>query len=468
MISVREQIAHLPAEQREKFAGLIRAVPAQFRYGSAFRKTKRKILKARTVPSWGRQERSERLRELLLSAASTEYYGSTAGYEPLTEFAKNNRGEDPFVVLGELPVLTRQALSENTERMIATDPSKVELVASSGTSGNPILFHLDKARGAGEWAYVQTAWHQDTGYDLNDWRLFLRGAVEFDESKDHLVQAATGEVVLRIQALAPERIAEHWKLVTEREIRYIHGYPASIDYMARLLETHLPDDEWRFRIKGILAVSEEYTPSQAATFRRVFPHAEVSNFYGLSERTVFAVMDRDWVFHPEPLYGITEILKEDGTAAQVGERGRIITTGLRLHGQPFLRYDTGDSAEVVSFNEWGDPTFREIKARRGREGLVRADGSLFATTPLNVHGHQFLCVNRFRFRQDEPGKVVLMVEPSASATQEELDEFYATMVSRTRGQVTLGLEIVDRLEVPPNGKRRLVDQNIPGVVTTWA
>ncbi|ROZ62217.1 phenylacetate--CoA ligase family protein [Kocuria soli] len=467
MISAREWIAHLPAEQRERFAALVRAVPASMRYGPVFRRTMREIRKCEAVPSWGRDERAARLRALFTTAVGTTYYGTTAAYAPLREFAADP-DRDPFAVLYRLPVLTREELSANTKDMIAVDPSQVELVASSGTSGDPILFHLEKERGAGEWAYVQNAWHRSTGYELDDWRLFLRGVVEFDESKDHLVQAATGEVVLRIQALGPERIAEHWKLVTDRKIRYLHGYPASLEYMARLLETHLPEDQWRHQIKGVLAVSEEYTPSQAATFRRVFPQANVCNFYGLSERTAFATMDRDWVFHPEPLYGITEILKEDGTPAQVGERGRIVTTGLRLMGHPFLRYDTGDSAEVVGHNKWGEPTFRDIKARRGREGLIRADGSLFPTTSLNVHGHQFLCVNRFRFRQDEPGKVVLMLEPSATATQEELEDFYAAMIRRTKGQVELGLEIVDQLEVPPNGKNRLVDQNIQGVVSTWA
>ncbi|MDO4255470.1 MAG: phenylacetate--CoA ligase family protein [Kocuria sp.] len=468
MMSVRERIAHLPAEQREKFATLVRAIPAPLRYGPVYRKTRQDIRKAETTPFWGQQERRRLLEKVLKAAAQTSYYGKNPDYRALQTFGKNV-DKDPFAVLSELPILTRAALSENTKDMIVPSvASKVELVASSGTSGSPILFHLDKARGASEWGYVQNTWERTTGYQLGEWRLFLRGAVEFDQSADYMVQAATGEVVLRIQALSPERIHEHWKLVTDRKIRYLHGYPASIDYMARLLETHCPDDTWRYQIKGILTVSEEFTVAQAETFGRVFPNAVVSNFYGLSERTVFAPMDGDWVFHPEPLYGVTEVVREDGSAVGVGERGRIVTTGLRLRGHPFVRYDTGDSAEVVGFNVWGDPLFRDIKARRGREGLVRRDGTLFPTTPLNVHGHQFLCVNRFRFRQDEPGKAVLMIEPSAQATRDELDDFYTTMIGRTKDQVELGLEIVDRLQVPPSGKSRLVDQNIPNVATTWA
>ena len=136
--------------------------------------------------------------------------------------------------------------------------------------------------------------------------------------------------------------------------------------------------------------------------------------------------------------------------------------------QPCLRYDTLGSAERTCTDPWGQPTFREIRSRRGREGLIRADGTLFPTTSLNVHGHQFLCVRRFRFRQDEPGRAILQVEPSSTATPAELQEFHEVMRYRTSEQVELDLELVEHLDIPPNGKDRLVDQNVQGIGATWA
>jgi phenylacetate-CoA ligase len=32
----------------------------------------------------------------------------------------------------------------------------------------------------------------------------------------------------------------------------------------------------------------------------------------------------------------------------------------------------------------------------------------------------------------------------------------------------MGFELVEHLEIPPNGKDRIVDQNISGVSGTWA
>lgn len=463
MVSVREYIAHLPVEQREKIAGLARMVPVSMRYGPDFRRTGRDIVKAHAVPSWGREEQARRLGHLLALASDTDYYSTADGYQALKHAAR-----DPHQILRELPILTRQALSENTSRMLTVDADEVELVTSSGTSGDPIVFHLNKARGAGEWAYVHHVWNNRTGYQLNDWRVFLRGAADLPGDADYYVQSLTGEITLRTRALSPEKLVEHWDLIKQHHIRYIHGYPSAMDYLARLLEEHLPTDPWRTQIRGLLTVSEELTRAQATVLNRVFPNAQVANFYGMSERTVFAGMDSNWVFHPEPLYGITEVLREDGSPAQPGQRGRIITTGLRLTGQPFLRYDTGDSAEVVGTDRWGGPTFKDITARRGREGLVRADGSLLATTALNLHGSEFTTVNRFRFRQDQPGQAVLMVEPSASADDQQLQLFLEAMQRRTGDGVRLSLRSVTRLEVPANGKTRLIDQNIAGVTGTWA
>lgn len=461
--SFRERVAHLPAGQRERLAPVVRIIPPSLRYGPVFQRTLRELRKARTVPFWAIEERERRLERLLGAAAGTSYYGHEPGYEALRE-----PGAGAYERLSLLPVLTREALSQNSLRMLTVPEDRVQMTATSGTSGDPILFHLDRERGAAEWAYVFDAWHRAAGYELDDWRLFLRGAADLPGGADHYVQRATGELVLRVQALAPERIREQWGWVRRRRIRYLHGYPSALSYMARLIEEQLPEDDWRLQIRGVLAVSEEFTPGEQETFERVFPNAGISNFYGLSERTCFASLDPDGTFRSEPLYGITELIGEDGQPVETGQRGRIVTTGLMIQGQPFLRYDTGDSAERVGTDAWGQPTFTAIRSRRGREGLIRADGSLFPTTSLNVHGHQFLCIRRFRFRQDEPGKATLRVEPTAEAAADELDDFYQAMRRRTAGQVELGFELVEALEIPPNGKDRLVDQHIEGVAATWA
>lgn len=459
---MRETIAHLPPEQRERIAGFARHVPAGIRFGPVFRQTQREIRKAWTVPSWGREERDRRLQSLLDAAAGTDYYGSAAGYEALHETTV-----PPMERLSRLPILPREAVTEHSSGMLTVPEAQLERVATSGTSGEPIVFWLDRSRGASEWAYVLSAWARRTGYRADDWRLRLRGA-ELPGGADWFVQGSTGEVVLRVQALRPELIRQHWQLASQRGIQYLHGLPSAIAYLARLVETELPDDDWRHRIRGILAVSEELSEAQLEILHRVFPQARVADFYGLSERTAFAVMDDDGDFHPEPLYGVVELVDEQGRAVEVGARGRIITTGLRLTGQPFLRYDTGDSALRTGTDPWGQPIFREIRSRRGREGLICSDGSFLPVSSLGIHGAVALSARRFRFRQSERGRAVLLVEPSSGIADAQVQELHRVVEAAVGDRIELELKVVERLENPANGKERLVDQRIPGVSSTWA
>lgn len=461
-MSLRETIAHLPPEQRERVAGLARHIPAGIRFGPVFRQTQRDIRKAWSVPSWGREERDRRLGRMLDATAGTGYYGSAAGYEAL-----HDRDLPPMQRLQRLPILTRGTLSEHSDRMLTLPERQMEKVSTSGTSGEPIVFWLDRARGASEWAYVLDAWHRATGYQPDDWRFRLRGA-ELPGGAQSFVQGSTSEVVLRVQALSPEGIREQWSLASDRGIRFLHGYPSALAYLARLLETELPEDPWPAEIQGLFTVSEELTAAQVDILKRVFPRARVANFYGLSERTVFALMGDDGVFRSAPLYGVTELLDEQGRAVEVGARGRIITTGLRLSGQPFLRYDTGDSALRVGTDAWGQPTFREIRSRRGREGLISDDGSLLPITAVGIHGTEVLAARRFRFRQSAPGQAEFIVEPASGASDAEVRRLHRAMAAAIGPGIELELTVVEHLEASSNGKERLVEQNIPGAIATWA
>lgn len=464
MTSVREFVAHMPAQQRELLAAPARLLPPRVRYGPVYEATRREILKARTTPWWARRTVDQRLLDTMRTALKARYFANDSWYAPMTAALEGTLTARE--ALQQLPILTRQELSAHYTDMLAVDESQVELSASSGTSGEPILFLLDRNRGAREWAFVVNSWSA-TGYRLGDWRVFFRG-LELPGDRPYFVMGSTGEIVIRIQSIAPETIEQYWRLICARRIRYLHGYPSTLMYVARLLENADFNTSWREEIRGILPVSEQFTPAQEEILRRAFPNAAISVFYGLSEKTVLARMDEDHVYHPYLTYGHVELVDPDGAPVAEGERGRIVSTTLDGRGMPLVRYDTGDSGLLVGHDDAGTPLFRDILARRGREGLVRADGQLFSTTPFNVHGREFQCVYRFKLRQEVPGRATLLVQPAAGASRPELETFHRVMQNRAESQVELELEIVEELPPSANGKFTLLDQRIPDAPTTWA
>lgn len=464
MFSVREFVGHLSPGKREIIAAPARFLPPKFRYGPAYERTEREINKARTVPSWSLQEIDKRLIETMLMAKDAPYYSRAASYNMLDKVLDGSR--KPVEVLKELPILSRADVSQNYREMLAVNEAQVEVSGSSGTSGEPILFFLDRNRGAREWAFIVDAWSK-TGYQLGDWRAFFRGT-DLPNNRSHFAMPSIGELLIRIQSVEAETIDFFWTEITRRKIHYLHGYASALLFVARVLEESSSDTSWRHQIRGLFPASEQFTKGQEEVLRRVFPNAKIAVFYGLSEKTACAWMDDDHVYHSYPTYGYVELVNPDGSHVNPGERGRVVTTSLDGRGQPMLRYDTGDSAEFIRVDKNGSVVFREILSRRGREGLVRTDGELFPTTSFLLHSEDFSCVYRFRIRQEVPGEAVLVVQPSKTATEEAVESFYQAMVRRTQNQVKLDLELVDDLPATVNGKSTLLDQRIPDAPTTWA
>lgn len=464
MISVREFVGHLSPGKREIIAAPARLLPPKFRYGPAYEKTEKEIFKARTVPSWAQREIDSRLEQAMAMASKAPYYSENQDYAVLSRVADGS--VQPREALAQLPVLTRADVSEHYRDMLAVPETRVEVAGSSGSSGEPILFYLDRNRGAREWAFIVNTWSA-TGYRLGDWRAVFRG-IELPNGRPHFAMPSVGEFQVRTQSISAESIGFLWGEIARRKIRYLHGYASALSLVAKFSEDSSEDTSWRFRIRGIFPASEQFTREQAETLRRVFPHAGIAPFYGLSEKTVCARMDDDHVYHSYPTYGYVELVHPDGTLVKEGERGRIVTTTLDGRGQPLLRYDTGDSAEFVGVANNGSVAFKDILSRRGREGLVRSDGRLFPTTSLRGQGEEFSCVYRFRFRQEVPGRAVLVVQPSPTATNRSLRNFYDHMVRRTQNQVELELEVVRELPATVNGKSTLLEQHIPDAPTTWA
>ena len=450
--------------KREIIAAPARFLPPKFRYGPAYEKTEREIRKARTVPSWSQEEIDRRLKQTMSMAMDAPYYRGNESYGVLGTVVDG--ATSPREALAQLPILSRADVSQNYRKMLAVSEANVEVSGSSGTSGEPIIFFLDRNRGAREWAFIVDAW-SGTGYQLGDWRAFFRGT-DLPNHRDLFAMPSIGELRIRIQAVEVETILSLWKEISKRKIKYLHGYASALLFVARVLEEAPGDTSWRHQIRGIFPASEQFTKGQEEVLQRVFPNAEIAVFYGLSEKTACAWMDEEHTYHSYPTYGYVELVNPDGSHVSPGERGRVVSTSLDGRGQPLLRYDTGDSAELVRVDANGSVAFKEILSRRGREGLVRADGELYSTTSFLLHSEDFSCVYRFRIRQEVPGQAVLVVQPSKTATQEALDNFYQTMVRRTENQVSLDLELVADLPPTVNGKSTLLDQRIPDAPTTWA
>jgi phenylacetate-CoA ligase len=189
-------------------------------------------------------------------------------------------------------------------------------------------------------------------------------------------------------------------------------------------------------------------------------------FYGLSEKVAFAVplpKDLD-AFAFEPLYGLTELLDDDGVpVTTAGAIGRIVSTGLLFTGMPFLRYDTGDRAELIALPSAANGyrlTVRGLSPKHGIEYLLSRSNLLIAVKGMisNLQGTAYN-IREFQFYQDTPGEASIRVVPLSPETADFAG--YRSLVNRKMaGELHLTVDVVDAIPMTPRGKRKLVDQRL--------
>jgi len=405
------------------------------------------------------QEAAAKRSELLMEVLCSALLGSEF-YKPYQHLAPRITQQSTYEILKRLPVISRNELSQHPERMIATKLADVDLASTSGSSGKPIRFYLPKNRRSAEWAFMVKAWNQACGYALGDWRALMRG-LEFKDSKPWRVSNAFSELRLSPFHMTHENLLLFQRLIAARSIRYLHGYPSAIDMLARSVIAARDPHKISTLIKAVLLISQPVTQDQRKAIAEAFPSARIVAQYGLTERTAFALerVDEPGVYDVNPMYSTVEVLDDNDRPVAAGQRGRIIGTSHINTAAPIIRYDSGDTATVVSIDgEWpsGRYVLTDIQPRREDSSVVGRDGRQADTAALNLHSTEFSKVAKYQFVQMAPGVVKLLLVPTELSATAVMPTVAKQFASKLGNAFELSFEVRDEVIIPKSGKRRLV------------
>ncbi len=452
-----------PKVLRDAMSPALALLPVSLKYGRTYQGWRADIALSRTDPAFTQQRSTAALQALLTKA----YRGSPFHRERIENALGIKAAPAHFGLedLAALPVLTKDELRKAGEAALAVPAATLDRASTSGSSGMPLLFWLDKDRSPREFAFVNDVWSR-TGYCESDARCVLRGLLLADIDR-HPYEWEAGLKELRCSpfAMTEKRMTLYLDIIDRRGILYLHGYPSAIEILCR----HI----WRTgrhpkkAILGVFPISEPLYRHQRDMISAALPGASIAPFYGLSERVLFAgeVAGEEDVYEFEPLYGHVELLDETGAAvARPGLRGRLIGTGFLSTGLPFIRYETGDTAELAQqpddSNGWR-MRVRAITPRRQPEFLVGAGGNRIVTpTIVPVHPDKFFGVSEFQFYQDEPGSCLIKVVPASGCGEPEARLFLEELQGRVGSFIRFELKLVEELAGNARGKRPVVDQRL--------
>jgi len=331
------------------------------------------------------REQAERLRAFLVEIGRRVPY-----YRQL--FAE--RGFDAESVrsvadLRALPLLTKAEIRAHAERMKADGHGPLARYNTGGSSGQPLVFYIGKARKSHDVAakWRATRWW---GVDIGDREAVVWGSPIEHGTQDRLKTLrdhAFRSTLLPAFEMSETRLDGFVAWLREHRPRMLFGYPSALTYIAG----HAARRGQRLDDLGVqvaFVTSERLYDEQRAAIAAAFG-CRVANGYGGRDAGFIAHECPSGGMHVSAEDIVVEIVGEDGEALPVGRAGEIVVTHLATAEFPFVRYRTGDVGVLddgACACGRGLPMLREIQGRT-TDFVVAADGTV-------IHGLALIYVIR--------------------------------------------------------------------------
>ena len=358
--------------------------------------------------------------------------------------------------LEQVPILTKEEVRRAGTALVSTTLSRRGRIAihTSGTTGAPLSIRCDRTalqRNYGFFSFAlswagcpvrprvatfagRTIVPADQG-DPPYWRHNRVGNALLCSSY-HLSPATMPAYVEALRRFGPD---------------LIDSYPSSLAPLARhLLRQGIQD----LRPRAVVTSSETLAPDVREEIEAAFG-CRVYDQYGAAEMAGFATQCAAGRYHCHPAYGIVEV-RCDGRAARPGEIGELVLTGFVNPGMPFIRYATGDLAEL---GEGPCPCGRETLILRriiGRQDdvLVTPEGRLVGRLDPVFKGVPGMVESRIT--QDRPDHVLVETVVTGAFSPEDQRALVAELGRRLGPLMRIDVVQVPRLERSAGGKLRAV------------
>lgn len=372
--------------------------------------------------------------------------------------------------LSKLPVLTKQVIRDNYADMQCKgiNPSRLIKSSTGGSTGTPMQFCKDAKEWSGQKAATLRAWEW-YGLHLGDKIFSLGGNSIVKKKKKFSYKNVYDEVIMRnfkhsSADVTDEGMQKHYESLMKLQPKAIRGYGSSLYIFARYIEKmQLPVCP----ITVVLTTGEVLVPEYRRKLEQVF-NAPVYDEYGAGDGGILSheCTERNGL-HIEESLCLIEITDKTGHPLPDGQVGYVTTTDLENYAFPFLRYQVGDMAYLLSEDcPCGKKSrrFGEVMGRAGRlvynkQGVPISPTMLPIMMYPNLDYHNlesqvlYNKIDKFQIRQDKAGDIQVLLKMKDKA--DENPAMYDFIVTNYRNHFVgseVTLAFVDEIPVLPSGK----------------
>ncbi len=248
--------------------------------------------------------------------------------------------------LERFPVLIRDDLRAHGERLVAVDWHRFRPYwhTTSGSTGDPVRFLLDRHARALEFCYHWRYWGW-AGYRLG--QPFAELASQYFLSRPALDgslvkwQPVLRRLLVNSHEVSPPRVPEVSTAVGRYRPRFLKGTASALYALALAIGESKVE---RMTFDAVFSNGEVLNP----LYRKVLEDAfgcRVLDSYGHMERTVGICQCPHGSYHVNQDYGLLQVVDVRPLSPQTA-LARVVGTSLYNRAMPLIRYDVGDDVEV--------------------------------------------------------------------------------------------------------------------------
>jgi phenylacetate-CoA ligase len=258
----------------------------------------------------------------------------------------------------------------------------------------------------------------------------------------------------------PAKMDYHWCEDTINHIAankdtIIIGFPSVLYALSKFVVNDYSGDS-KICVKGIITIAEPLNACIKNTIESVF-QCPVFNRYATMETGVIGHSTRNDnnIFINRSSYIIELLAFDSDRAICEGEDGRIIITDLFSYGMPLVRYETGDTAMLLSKNDDGAIC---IKNPEGRiiETIYATNGSKISWAVIYDIMTQISDLFQYQFRQTGERNYQIYIITSSGYSRDSEQHLYNKLRDTLGNDAILELCYVDSIPALPSGKRPMI------------
>ncbi len=347
-----------------------------------------------------------RLREILsLAYEHIPYYRQV--------FSDNGIHPDDITEIDQLkrlPVLTKDIVRREYRRLQSPFAEKLHAKAycTSGSTGAPVSFLLDKPANILEFCYYWRHWSW-AGYRLGArFGEFTCGFfIKHEHNKNDIAYFSrlTGRLQLNSLMLGEHTVLKIAERIRSYSIRFLNGLASTLYYFALLCKKARITD---ISFCAVFSQGEMLLPAYRSLIESTF-HCKLYDSYGHMERTVAISECPDGGYHINSEYGILEVIRDESHSGENATGGIAVGTSLHNFSMPLIRYVINDRIELDASNSpcscgRGLPLIKKLYGRN-EDVIITPDGR-FVTDIFTVF-ESFSGIELARIEQTDARRVLV-------------------------------------------------------------